>query len=191
MTTLQLRYRPPYWLLIVAALFVLAYLLSGCSSSRHVVKSTTDTEQQRTATVDTRTNTEDRTVTTVTVTADTAITVPGVKVQSESIGTQSTVETSEGTLATSYDPVRNIIRSSFTAKPRSVPVKVERRTEIKADIKQQTVQKTDSASTVRTTTTVKDKTTRHNWIWFGLGGLVLFGVLAYLFYRWLKTRILF
>ena len=178
-----------YWVIIVAAV-VLWVCMSACSSSRSVLKSAHRAEDDHSASAATNTVTEDRTVKVITEQADTTMTIPGVKVQSESVGTTTVIETDEGTMTARYDPVKNIIRQSFIAKPKVVPVRVNRRTEIHNDVRQVVQQKVDSASHHTELQVSKDKKFKTSWVVFGIFGILALIGVGYVVWRYVKKRVL-
>lgn len=170
-------------------LYVTFLLITGCSASRHVEKTNTKASDERTASIDTKTTLEDKTLTTVTETIDTAIAIPGVNIAGESAGRSVTTIVNGDTLTAKYDPVKNVIRAQFTAKPRRTPVQGVKRTEIQADVKQQVVQSVDSTRITKSSTTTKDKTFKTSWVWFGIGILLLIAAAAYVLFRYFRGKI--
>lgn len=178
-----------YQAITVAAL-LLWLCMSACSQSRSVQKSTSRSESDHIASAVTISVTDDKTIKVITEQADTTLTVPGVKVQSESVGVTTVTETEAGTLTARYDPVKNIIRQSFVAKPRTVPVRVNRRTEIHADVHQVVQAKVDSASRHTEVQVTKDKKFKTSWVVFGIFGILALIGVGYLAWRYIKKRVL-
>jgi len=156
------------WQIIIPAAILLAFAAVSCSTNRHVVKQTEKTHDERSVQSDTKITTTDNTVSRVTESADTSVTVPGVKLQSESAGNMTQVVIGSDTLRATYDPVRKVTVAQYISKPRSIPVKVNKVTETKADVVQKVEQKVDSTRQTDTYTSSKDKVSKTSWLWLWL-----------------------
>jgi len=162
---IRIRRIPTYKILLVilALLLFAAIFLSGCSSSRKLDKQRNRSEQKVQQSTDVRTKVDDKTVTTVRESVDTTVTTPGFKVQSESVGNKTVVDTPDGTLSSEYDKVTNVIKSSFTAKPRPVTVHKVRSTTVQADVQTDTRVETDSSGVTKTDTLTKHVDSKTKW----------------------------
>lgn len=169
---------------IIAMLILL--MLSGCSSQRKVSKQTVKEKDTMTATTQTKSDTRDKTVTTISESFDTAVTVPGVKVQSVSTGTQTQAVINGDTLTARYDPVQNVIQAQFTAPKRTVQVQAKRNTEIKADVQQVVESLKDTTATHETVSVTKDKQSKSSWVVFGIAGLLILAGVVYIAFRYFR-----
>lgn len=154
-------------------LIIALALLTSCGIKRHVVKDAKNVQVRTSDQTVHEARTEDKTVTTVTELADTAITIIGHKIVSESTGTTARVETDDGVLTSSYDKVSNTIRQEFTPKPRKVPVKVARKVEVKADVVSTEQKRNDITTDVTVAETHKDKQSKTSWLWAYIAGAVV------------------
>ena len=154
-------------------LIIALALLTSCGLTRHVTKDSTEAQVKTSDQSVHEVRTEDKTVTTVTELADTAITVIGQKIVSESAGTTARAETDDGVLTSSYDKASNTIRQEFTPKPRKVPVKVARKVEVKADVVTTEQKRNDITTDVTIAETHKDKQSKTSWLWAYIAGAVV------------------
>ena len=171
---------------LILSIAVGVLLTAGCTTKKAVLKSHSKAQDERSVQSDTKTTTTDKTVTTITAVTDTVITTPGIKLASESAGVSTVVQTDDGTLSATYDPVLNIIKQSFVSAPKQQTIQKKQVTVVQDDVKQEVVAKVDSTRKTTTVQTNMQKDVKRSYVLFGLGGLLILCGIGYLIYRKLR-----
>ena len=177
--------------LIVGAWFVIIMLLlSGCSIQRHVEKTETKTLDQQNGLSDIKTHVDDKTITRIKETGNGDVVVPGTKLQSESIGSETKVIVDGDTLLASFDKKTNVIKALYKGSQKKISVPIDRETTIESNVNTDQTSKIDTSSVHKSDVTIKKKDSKTSYVLFGIGGLVLLVGLGYVAYRYVKSRII-
>ena len=175
---------------VTLLLLLMIVFASSCKITRQIDKQKTETTTELNASSDTRITTDDQTKTTITEKVDTSVVIPGTKISGESIGNKVTTIIDGDTLTASYDKVTNTIKAHFSSGPKLQSIHKDKVTEIQSNVKKDEVVNTDTSLITETKTEVKKKESKTNYVWFGLGSLVILILVGYFIYRYLKGKMI-
>lgn len=168
------------------SLLLVILLVAGCSTTRKVQKREIKASNEVTVQTDTKERTTDKTVTTVTEQRDTVIFIPGVKIVSEASGVETWTTHQGDTLTAVYDPVRNVITAKVVTGKKPVTVKVNKVTEIRADIVKEVEVKKDSTAKAETVVNEKNVDVKREAVTITIVAGVVLLLIAFAFLKYKK-----